>query len=504
MRIFINTLALFLLTLAAEDLWAETYRVGPARTYTTLQAVTSLLGPGDVVEVDGDHTYPGGVTFSNPGTPQQKIEIRGIPVNGIYPVISGGTNTVAFATPWPYSGPGADHYVMDGFEVTGGSSRCIYHQAHDLTVRNTVVRDCPAHGILGADQGSGSLLLEHVEVYGSGSGTHRHQIYVATDQVNRPGSVLRIQFCYIHDGTGGNNVKSRAERNEIYYNWIEGAYYHELELIGPDPGGVADGWTAGLKREDSDVVGNVLRKTNERSYITRVGGDGTGETDGRYRFVNNTIIANGNAVFRIFDGIQSIEIHNNVFYRAGAGINLVRSVEADWQTGSAVIAGSHNWVVQGTYNIPTQWTGTQTDTDPGFENFSGLDLRPVLDSGLMGQAASSPAGPSGYAFPNPLFPPAFHPPQQILVFPGVPALRPLDPQLDIGAYEYASEAVAADLNGDQASDLGDSVIALKALSDLSTPELRLDYMASGADVNGDQRAGQAEAIQSIRSAAGNP
>ena len=36
---------------------------------------------------------------------------------------------------------------------------------------------------------------------------------------------------------GGNAVKSRAQRNEIYYNWIEGAVYHELELIGPDPAG---------------------------------------------------------------------------------------------------------------------------------------------------------------------------------------------------------------------------------------------------------------------------
>lgn len=71
-----------------------------------------------------------------------------------------------------------------------------------------------------------------------------------------------------HHSNGGNNVKSRAERNEIYYNWIEDAYYHELELIGPDPGGAPDGWSEELKREDSDVVGNVLRKTNDRSFIT--------------------------------------------------------------------------------------------------------------------------------------------------------------------------------------------------------------------------------------------
>ena len=71
---------------------------------------------------------------------------------------------------------------------------------------------------------------------------------MATDETAYPGAVFRMQHCYVHDANGGNNVKSRAERNEIYYNWIEGAYYHELELIGPD------GQAESLKREDSDVV----------------------------------------------------------------------------------------------------------------------------------------------------------------------------------------------------------------------------------------------------------
>ncbi len=95
-----------------------------------------------------------------------------------------------------------------------------------------------------------------------------------------------MQYCYIHDANGGNAVKSRAERNEIYYNWIEGALYHELELIGPDPAG---GVSEGAAREDSDVVGNVLRKRNDFAVV-RFGGDGTGQSNGRYRFVNNTVI----------------------------------------------------------------------------------------------------------------------------------------------------------------------------------------------------------------------
>src|SRR4029453_11388398 len=107
------------------------------------------------------------------------------------------------------------------------------------------------------------------------------------DSRKYPGSVFRMQFCYIHDVLGGNAVKSRAERTELYYNWIEGAQYYEAELIGP--GGRCQG-----VREDADVVGNALIQTAQHEsgvYVVRVGGDGTGETCGRYRFVNNLFVA---------------------------------------------------------------------------------------------------------------------------------------------------------------------------------------------------------------------
>jgi hypothetical protein len=36
---------------------AAVYQVGPAKSYKTLQEVAWRLVPGDLVEVDGDHTY---------------------------------------------------------------------------------------------------------------------------------------------------------------------------------------------------------------------------------------------------------------------------------------------------------------------------------------------------------------------------------------------------------------------------------------------------------------
>lgn len=429
-----------MLGLACHTSQAAVYHVGPAQAHTQLGQVASLLNPGDTVLVDGDATYES-VTFTRAGSAGAPIVVRGIRINGNRPVISGGTNTVAFTSPWPYDS-GADHCVFEGFEVTGGSSRGIYHQADDLTVRDVLVRDCPQHGILGADQGSGSCLLEFVEVRYCGQGSTRHQIYMATDEVHHPGSVFRMSHCYLHDANGGNNVKSRAERNEIHYNWIEGAYYHELELIGCDGG---DTGNVHLKREDSDVVGNVLRKRrtaagNDSNFaVTRIGGDATGWTHGRYRFVNNTVICGTGAVFRCFDTLESVEMHNNVFYRAGGGINMMRTVEAGWTQDTAVIAGSNNWVYSGAINIPPQWTGTISGTDPGFADFPSGDFRPNPGSPLVNSGNGAPGGPPGFPFPGPLFPPAYQPPLNSVGTSSV--VRPAASTMDIGAYEYDPSGV---------------------------------------------------------------
>jgi hypothetical protein len=273
---------LFIVAVCASSASALTYQVGPSRTYKKLQDVQTLLAPGDLVEVDGNATYPGDIILTRPGTIVNKITIRGLRVNGLRPILSGGTNTIEFRL--------SDHYVFEGFDVTGGSFRGIYHHADDISIRDTVVHDCPAHGILGAVTDSGSLTLEYVEIYHCGNGTGQHPLYMATDEFAHPGSVFRMQYCYLHDQNGGNNIKSRAERNEIYYNWVSGGFYGEIELIGPDPHGNKKVNTD-TAREDSDVVGNVFQHiATQGTRMARVGSEGTGESNGRYRFVNNNFI----------------------------------------------------------------------------------------------------------------------------------------------------------------------------------------------------------------------
>lgn len=382
-----------------------------------------------MVELEGDTDYAGGIRFEDAGTEAMPIVVRGVGA-GARPRISGGTNTIEAA---------ANHYVFESLDLSGGSSRCFFHHADDITIRDSVVHDCPRQGILGADNDSGSILLERVEVHHCGGGDRDHQIYMATDEVAYPGSVFRMQFCWIHDANGGNNVKSRAERNEIYSNWIEGAYYHELELIGPDPAG---GIGEDEAREDSDVVGNVFvkRGTNERFAVVRFGGDGTGQSLGRYRFAFNTVIVapgSTSAVFRLFSGLESVEMHSNVFVmRGGGAVNLLREVEAEW-TGGRAVAGTNNWVSSGSTNVPDEWTGTVMGDDPGLieiDDLSALDPAPASET--------SPVVDTGLA-PPPVF--AAHPFDRPLDRPGDSpvhgvgrVVRPVVGPIDRGAYEHGS------------------------------------------------------------------
>lgn len=392
-----------------------TYVVAPGSKYPDLKSVAKLLKPGDIVEVYGNATYPGGVRFEQDGTAEKPILIRGQLIEGKRPVIKGSADTIEAK---------GDHYVFEDLEITGATKRCFFHHADDIIVRRVFIHDCH-NGLLGADDDSGSLLLEHSEFARSGEGDRHHQIYMATDEKAHPGAVFRMQHCYVHDGVGGINVKSRAERNEIHYNWIEGAMYQELELIGPDGGDPK------LKREDSEVVGNVLYKTNP-SHAVRVGGDGTGDTGGRYRFLYNTfVMADSKAAIRVYDSTESVELYNNAFYRAGGvGLQLVKETEAKWVSGSSTISGSNNWLSDGSSSV-NSLTATKYGASPGFISLASRDLKPGPGSPLIGGANPNPPSSSTYPFSNPTNVPAFEPSPGI----GPPKPRKAAAKPAIGAFE---------------------------------------------------------------------
>src|SRR6185312_2767212 len=106
------------------DAGGRLFQVGPTRPYPNLSAVAPLLGPGDVVQVDGDVTYTDDVTFTLAGSRDAPITIQGMRgPDGKRPLLVGNQTTVHL---------NASHYVFDGFEVTNGNFACILHQADDI------------------------------------------------------------------------------------------------------------------------------------------------------------------------------------------------------------------------------------------------------------------------------------------------------------------------------------------------------------------------------------
>src|SRR3546814_18590369 len=63
-------------------------------------------------------------------------------VGSTRPVLQGGAHTIKFQQ--------SNHVVFEGFDVRGGTSSYLFSEAHDVTVRDTIIRDCPSHGILAA------------------------------------------------------------------------------------------------------------------------------------------------------------------------------------------------------------------------------------------------------------------------------------------------------------------------------------------------------------------
>lgn len=413
----------------------------PSTQYPTLAALLPGLRPGDVVDVRplaSGQPYPP-IKFRTAGESQRPIILRGVRVNGSLPRISGYSQDVGGTLKFE----GSHHMVLDSFEVTNGANPltntdpqasrragyCIAHQARYITIKNTRVFDCLNHGILGADEGSGSLTLDRVEVTTSGcdqskgmvceSDSLKHPVYVATDPDANPGSVLRVQNSYLHNNIAGETIKSRAERAEIVGNWIEarGRQDRALGLYG------YDGATASLARPiHHDLVGNVLLVEGENtSSMARIGGDGTGSTYGRTRFVNNTVLLGesfgrlnaSQPVVRLDGVLDAFAAHNNVFHVGGTPTErrlvLVRENGGlQWASGQAHVLFTHNHVPEGSMLLRTKaalnnmffmeqalpagyvmsdWVRASS---PGFAVdavFESPDLRPTSSSPLRAVAA---------------------------------------------------------------------------------------------------------------------
>lgn len=299
----------------------KTWRIGPSENYRQMKDIASLLVAGDTVEVIGDADYDPFILTNVSGTPELPIKIVGISVNDKRPRFVGNHSD------WKWTiGLRSSHSVeLDNLEVTGGEYICIRHESDNITIRNSYIHNCPHIGIMGTDSGSGSIAIFDTEVTNSGglpepTAKWGHPIYIATDQFRFPGSVLHIERSFLHNNKG-NSIKSRAERTELYFNWIEVSDIEQsryaIELIGPSMGTV--------DVTDQDVVGNTI-VMNKDFAVARFGNDGSGGSNGRVRFSNNLILLNTNTyntyLFNLTYALTSFTLQNNLVHALNNSVNV--------------------------------------------------------------------------------------------------------------------------------------------------------------------------------------
>ena len=292
------------------------WQVGKSREYKQIEQISHMLVAGDVVNIDGDATYEPFILEGISGTKEKPIRFVGISKNGKRPQFHGSHSRWPWTVGFRYS----HNIEVENVEISGADTICLRHESDNLTLKHVYIHDCKIHGILGTDTNSGSLQIIQSEVSHSGGKLEDrpwgHPVYVATDQYRFPGSRLHIAHSFFHNNKG-NTIKSRAERVEFYYNWVELSELDQarfaLELIGP-----------GVQTEQpiqQDIVGNVFWLDKD-FYAIRAGSDGTGGSDGILRIAHNTIVHanenNSQSLIRLDAAMSGLAIENNLITQRSA------------------------------------------------------------------------------------------------------------------------------------------------------------------------------------------
>lgn len=301
--------------------------VGKHQKYECLQKAAFNARPGDIVLVDINYKHKGSLLIPYSGEKDNPIIFMGVTKGAKRPLIDGDFSLFSVEIC-------GNNVIFNGFEIINGAKAGINHHADNVVIENCIIHNCLMGILSDQDINMGDLEVANCEIYGCGYRAHSHQIYTANDVLRFPNAIVKIHDCYIHNAYGGNNIKSRAHRNEIYNNRIIDAFYHNLELIGPDM--EFNPCKIQPLPCNSYIWNNKFE--NSKWYQFRFGGDGTGDSNGCFYFFENTVysdfIHNEDEelrVFRIMFGINLIdETQNEFIYAEKEPSSLYRVVMPRW------------------------------------------------------------------------------------------------------------------------------------------------------------------------------
>jgi len=374
---------------------ARTWPVGPARVDTLPSQVAGRVGNGDTVLIDPG-TYADVCSWR-----ANDLLLKGN--GGIARLDAVGLGLAEAKAIWVIKGRNA---TVSGVEFLNAScpdqnGAGIRQEGTNLTVRYCSFHDNEDGILAGADSLS-DILIEFSEFRYNGFGDGQsHNIYVGNVRT------FTLQYCWSHLARVGHQVKSRARRNNILYNRImdEDTGYASREIDLPN---------AGL----SVVVGNLIQKGTQAENSNMMGFGLEGITAGHdtLLFCANNTMVNSRQPTGPFVALQPgtrVLLVNNICFGAG---EIVRNGHH---------SGANNW-------LPSSHSGADSlqhsilGADPGLVNRLSYDYHlsgssPCIDSGVAPDSGLTPV----YQY----------------VHPCDREPRPEHGIMDIGAYEYGSNAV---------------------------------------------------------------
>jgi hypothetical protein len=283
-------------------------RVGPNQAVRSIAQAAQLARDQDIVEIDAGE-YHGDVAVWH--QKQLTVRTRG----GQVRLFADGKSAEGKAI-WVIRNGDFSIENIDfvGTHVTDHNGAGIRFEGGNLRIRNCLFYANDS-GLLTTGS-AGDLSVEDSEFAYNGYGDGlSHNIYVG--QIHQ----LRITGSYFHHANVGHLIKSRAQRNFIYYNRVTdelgGRASYEIDF--PN-GGLAY------------VVGNIIQKdvAPQNSTLITFGEEGMKWNDNALYLASNTIVndqAYGSAFVRTAPGTQRLVSTNNLV--VGSGKYHIGSVRAE-------------------------------------------------------------------------------------------------------------------------------------------------------------------------------
>lgn len=265
---------------------AKTYQVGPTRAAKSLSAVLPGLKPGDVVEIDPG-TYKETARIVVNGTRDAPITIRGA-AGATRPVFDGQGQDTSGRGSVPrgiFQIEGA-YLVIEHLEFVNARNGENAAGVRLLGSTNAVIRDCKISqcdmGVFGDDRETATI--ENSEVCFNGTASfngYSHNFYMH-------GNRVAVRGCYIHDSLYGQNYKSRAHYNELWFNQI--SHSNEGEVGCVDAPGATDRPNSNVLMVGNVVVSRPDRTGNPAKYVL-FGTESGSKHNGTLFLFHNTFVA---------------------------------------------------------------------------------------------------------------------------------------------------------------------------------------------------------------------